>query len=457
MDDASILHVTPHMGGGVGRVLKHFVPVSSSTGPYRHSIACLDYANADALAWAGELGVDVRSRMAEEPGQLADLVAGADIVHLHWWNHPLTYAFLDRADLPAFRSVTWAHVNGYHAPHQILGPVLDYPDLFVLGTPYSRAVPAVRKQHQSWRAKSLRAIFASSGYAHVEHVKPVAHDGFRVGYIGTVDYGKMHREYLQMHAAAEVAEMKVFVCGGARETELQAEAESFENAERFEIRGHIQDVGQALAEFDVFGYPLQSDHYGASEVALIEAMVCGVVPVVLANGCESHIVDHQETGIVAQSPTEFTAALEYLARNPNELARMSAAASSRARDRFHISTTVAGWHRVYEETLWRPKSRRQLTLAPRRRTDARMSQLLVASLGESEAARIFHKALHAHDDRAVIQSLAGLAPIYQGTSNGSPFQYRQFFPNDPGLQRLCCLLEEARGLSESARQTAAAA
>ena len=67
---------------------------------------------------------------------------------------------------------------------------------------------------------------------------------------------------------------------------------------------------------DIFFYPLQPDHYGTAENALVEAMSLGLMPVVLDNPAEMAIVRDGETGFVARSIERCTALLQTLLASP---------------------------------------------------------------------------------------------------------------------------------------------
>ena len=69
--------------------------------------------------------------------------------------------------------------------------------------------------------------------------------------------------------------------------------------------GQTSDSSAALANADIFFYPLQRDHYGTAENALVEAMSLGLTPVVLNNPPEMAIVRDSETGFVAKSIEEI--------------------------------------------------------------------------------------------------------------------------------------------------------
>lgn len=111
--------------------------------------------------------------------------------------------------------------------------------------------------------------------------------------------------------------------------------------ERVHFAGHTADPAVALAAADIFFYPLQADHYGTAENALVEAMSLGVVPVVMDNPAEIAIVRHGETGLVARSVEECVASLQVLLSSPQSLKDMSANAVR------HIAET-----RTPERSAW---------------------------------------------------------------------------------------------------------
>jgi hypothetical protein len=307
-------------------------------------------------------------------------------------------------------------------------------------------VHPIAGRSQEWKRVHLRTVFASSGFAHVAHVKPRAHREFRIGYIGTVDYCKMHPDYLRMHSSAEIPGAQTIVCGGGQDQLLREEVRRLNVAERFEIRGHVRDVGEVLSTLDVFGYPLQPCHYGASELALLEAMAAGVVPVVLNNDCESYIVADGHTGIVAADSREFTRGLEHLHRQPHVRRRMAENARKEVSERFHVGRTVESWRALYEEVVALPKTERALADGVRElQSGYDLFQFAMADAAEGERMRLAHDD-HSHAD----EYLSGLGPIFRGASNGSVFQYSRFFPDDTQLRRLCELVRRASTAAQSA-------
>ena len=99
---------------------------------------------------------------------------------------------------------------------------------------------------------------------------------------------------------------------GAADDAVVARAQAMRHPERIRFRGETADPAAALAEADIFFYPLQADHYGTAENALVEAMSLGLVPVVLGNPGGKAIIRDGETGFVAHSIAECVSLLQML-------------------------------------------------------------------------------------------------------------------------------------------------
>jgi hypothetical protein len=110
---------------------------------------------------------------------------------------------------------------------------------------------------------------------------------------------------------------------GAADAGVTARARDLRHPERIEFRGETADPAAALAAADIFFYPLQPDHYGTAENALIEAMSLGLVPVVLGNPAERAIVRDGETGFVAQSIDDCVSLLQMLLLLPDLREKLS--------------------------------------------------------------------------------------------------------------------------------------
>ncbi|MBF0530248.1 MAG: glycosyltransferase family 4 protein, partial [Deltaproteobacteria bacterium] len=428
----------------VARALFFFFSYDVFNDVTRYSLAFLDYSIPEATSLASQACIPLKERLAERIPELLNDITAADIVLIHWWNHPLLYAFLVKTPMPPARILLWSHVSGHTPPQTFTRELLAFPDLFVIASPFSLESPIVRRLSPRERQDKIRLVFSCAGTDHVASARPVPHEGFRIGYVGTVDYCKMHRNYLRMSAAAEIPEARFVVCGGPRWETIQQEAHETGIGRKFEFLGHVNDVASVLSSFDVFGYPLAPTHYGTGEQTLIEAMAAGVPPVVIGNGAEHYIVENGVTGLVAEDEAAYTRSLELLYRRPDLRTAMAQNARKNAEMKFTIQKTAQAWRNLYDEVM--PLAKRPRAW-PRIPADHPLTpaEVFIASLGEhgrdyaaSLKNRNGEKAFSA-DDR-----IALMPDLFRAETRGSVFHYQAYFPDDPYLNYWCgltCLTE----------------
>ncbi|MCP9449016.1 MAG: glycosyltransferase family 4 protein [Nitrospira sp.] len=350
-----VLHITAHLGGGVGKVLSGVVAESARRHDDTcHVIACLEAPEKRTflnrvLSWGGEVLV------APSFDRLAEEVDRADIVQVEWWHHPTVAGWLCSGLLPSMRLLVWCHVSGLYPP--VIPPefVLSV-HRFLFTSPCSWEHPALAPLRPRLKGRAA-VVFSSGGFDDL----PLPPDqvfgtSLRVGYVGSLNFSKLHPRILDFVQAVRLPNFRLVLVGDPVTGEqLVVEAAKMGARNRLEVRGYREDVRAELIGFDVFAYLLNPFHYGTTENALLEAMAMGVVPVVLDNPAERHLVSDRKTGVVVRNPSQFADALDWLAAHPFERAKLSADASRLVRRRFTIGRTVAGLKHHYRQLLTEPK------------------------------------------------------------------------------------------------------
>lgn len=425
MNKTKILHITPHLGGGVGSVLLNYLSFVHEDKSFVHSVATLDYANENSVKTSEKIGFELFSNMHNEIENILKLIEDADIVLIHFWNHPLLYDFLVRNELPKSRMLFWAHVSGFTPPYVLPVKALNYPDLFVFTTPLSFD----SKEVQSLDDKSnLRIIWSTGGVEHVKQIESKVHNGFNVGYIGTVDYSKMSPDFLEICSKIDIPNVKFIVCGGAKHLELQKQAREMGIFEKFEFTGQVKDISKYLEQFDVFGYPLNPNHYGTCDQVLQEAMAAGVVPVVLNNPMESYIVKNGEVGLVAKNTQEYIHAIETLYYNKKLRIELSQNSKQYAASKYSLEVLDKEWKILFDEVIKRPKSPKKWQI----------------SKGNISSMDVFLESLGQYSEVFMIQSDKNInklkefskMPNWQSDTKGTVHQYFDFFSEDKSLEEL---------------------
>lgn len=401
----------------------------ASAGAFRHEFILLDEPGAESLRNIERSGLEV-----QPAASLAARAAAADIVQVEWWNHPLLGRLLGRTALPPCRLLVYAHISGFHHPNVITRSIVDFADRFVASTEYTlRELPLLREL-SAQSGRKLSAVHSCAGLSRVEGVRKEPHEGFVAGYIGALDFGKLHPDFVKMTAAGRIPGARFPVYGRGEDAEtLESQISAAGAGDRIQLRGYAADVAPAFASFDVLGYPLNPLHYGTGEQVLIEAMGAGVPAVVLGNGPEKEIIRDGYNGLVASSPEDYPRCLERLAADRALLEKLGRGAREHARANFTIEAVLRRFEALYEDLLREP--RRERGLAGRRFPGASEGlEAFLNSLGGNAGAYV-DSAFSADQPRvlAADRAIARENVRYTGGAKGTVFQYRKYFPDDAVL------------------------
>ncbi len=346
-----ILHVTSHLGGGVGKA--HAAIGQALPKAIERTFVLLepprDRRHAAAIEASGAPVVVARGL-----DNVADLAAGADIVQFEFWNHPRLFECLARTPFPAMRSAFWSHISGLFRP--VIQPgLIEQADRFVFSTEASHAARGCDLLPQSAKQK-LAVINSGFGFADRPTRSRPRRRAPVIAYLGTVDSVKMHPGFFDAIDRLDGNDIRVDVWGAVAGP-VAAQARAMRHPQRIRFGGETAAPAVALSDAEIFFYPLQREHYGTAENALIEAMSLGLVPVVLDNPAELAIVQHGKTGLVGHSIEACAEALQHLLSAPDLLERMSGHAVRHIADTRTPARSAQAFLDLWRELLSEPARR----------------------------------------------------------------------------------------------------
>lgn len=339
-----ILHVTPHLGGGVGKA--HAAINGALPETIDRTFVLLeaprDRSYADVIEATG-----TRVIVADDLDHVARLANSSDIVQFEFWNHPRLFECLARCDFPVMRSAFWSHISGLFTP--VIQPgLMEAAGRFVMTTEASWSIPGVAAMREAAPQK-FAVINSGFGFADAPRREPSCTNSPSIAYLGTVDFVKMHPGFFEAIDRLVGDDIHVAVWGAVDSTsEVVQRAQGMRHPERIQFCGQTAEPVLALAGADIFFYPLQPHHYGTAENALVEAMSVGLAPVVLNNPAEMAIVRNGETGFVAHSIDECVSLLQMLLSSPELRARI---AQDAVRDVAETRAPAVSAHKFVD--LWR--------------------------------------------------------------------------------------------------------
>jgi len=284
-------------------------------------------------------------------------IAQSDIVHLHWRNSPAILEFMQMDFVPS-RMLVWCHVAGMHAPQVIIPELLEYGDVTVATNPTTfNELPVFNRLSIQERKLKTAMIVDPADFSRLDKLKPKEHEGFNVGYVGTVKHHRLHPHFMRMSSGIEIPDLKIIVCGSGIERELMLQARLLKSAKRFSFLGHVDDRVPIFEQLDVFGYPLCEDTDVSGDLNLQEAMYAGIPPVVFPYGGIKGLILDQYSGLLVDTEKEYQAAVEYLYHHPEDRQRIGQNARQVARQLYGASNAAPKLNRLYASLMERPKSR----------------------------------------------------------------------------------------------------
>jgi glycosyltransferase involved in cell wall biosynthesis len=342
-------------------------------------------------------------------------VSEADVVQLEWWNHPATIACLCEMRVQPIRLVVWCHISGLHDPI-IPQKLIEASHRFILTSACSLNAPGVADVATH---VGSRLSVVSSGSVPADSVLR-RRNGSRemsVGYIGSLNFSKLHPDYVEFLAAvSDSEEFQVRIIGETlNRSVLETRCREMGRPGLLQFTGYVTDVAKELDSIDTLAYLLNPLHYGTAENALLEAMATGIVPIVLNNAAEKEIVSHARTGLIVSSIGEFGEAIQWLRRNPEQRVQMGARASDEVRQRYCSRTMEASLRAKYREAM----SEEKKPIAFPRIFGSTPDAWFLSCRSNPEA---FDQNI-----RSMAQSPARFAMLER--SKGSIFHFLQYFPH----------------------------
>ena len=337
-----VVHLAAHLGGGVGKAHAAIRAVDPQAADHTYLLleAARDRRYADAILATG-------AKVIEAPAQhqILSLIETADIVQIEFWNHPRLYEALARLPLPAGRYLFWSHISGL-APPLIAEGLTEAADIFVYTSACSLTRPA---------GGDLRVIGSGFGLDHPPK-RSKARGKLRGGYLGTVDFVKMSPDFFSIIDAVEGPDFEIAVYGAFDPEGSPAQAHAaMRHPDRVLMKGQTDDPAEALAGLDFFFYPLDRQHFGTAENALVEAMSAGLAPLVLDNPAECAIVTDGVTGLIAGNAQACAVSLARLLTEPRLREQLGEAAALEAAQRFRPEVSRDAFAAAYDELITRPK------------------------------------------------------------------------------------------------------
>jgi glycosyltransferase involved in cell wall biosynthesis len=400
-----ILHIAIHLGGGVGTVLRNWIKKDTNN---EHNILLLN------KNFYGEKCPNIHEEMRGKYNEIYGWIDKSDIVIIHYWNHPYIFEFLISSKLPKCRLCFWSHISGLNPPYIHSEKLINFSDKFIFSSKVSHdnCEPNIK----------IDTIWTTGG---LDNYKPIekSNDRFTIGYIGTLDYAKLHPSFVNLceHIIERIPDVLFTICGsGCDEEKIKNEIESKSISSNFNFMGRINNVSEVIPTFNVFGYPLNRKHFGTCEQVLGEVMACGIEPIVFNNPSEKFIVEGY--GRICETEKDYISNILDLYQHPTTKNKVKVLIK-RANELYDINTMINSWNNIFDLLILKEKNERSWNI---HNNPIEGHKIFIESLGK------YGEILYGSEKE--ILELFDSNEQWHSLSKGSVIQYLEAFPDDCKLK-----------------------
>jgi glycosyltransferase involved in cell wall biosynthesis len=345
MRKIKILHITPHLGGGM---LSAYAGITKDSNEFEHEVLLLEEPQKpEQLDKIKKNGC----KIVQHSDNISDLMRKADIVQINWWHHPVMCNFLHNFPPIPVRSCLWVHVSGCAYPY-LRRKFIEKFDFSFFATKKSYNNPEIASLSEEYLLMKTRVIYGMGDIDSYLSIERENSKKFNVGYVGTIALSKIHPEFIEFCANAQSDDIKFIVVGDDNnKNHFADDIKKYNLEEQIDFWGFRKDMHNVYAQFDVFGYPLNPMHFGATENVLLEAMAAGLPVVALRGGVEEIIVEDGKTGILVSNKAEYGDAIRYLYSNKQIRCEMGENARKSVISRFNADKNRENLYSIYHELM----------------------------------------------------------------------------------------------------------
>lgn len=208
----SVLHITAHMGGGVGKVISGISRYSiNRKDRFSHKIILLEQPEKlYFVESAVREGIEVR--VCSDYDEIGEAMRSVDIVQLEWWHHPSMARFLRYFPQIAVRLLVWCHISGSYYPW-LPFKFVKVPHEFVFTSRFSAENPFWSAEERACARAGCPVVNSSGGFDEIVLAKKEATDSFTVGYVGTLSYTKLHPQFPDIFGKVDIPSLKIVLVG----------------------------------------------------------------------------------------------------------------------------------------------------------------------------------------------------------------------------------------------------
>ena len=438
-----VLHIAAHLGAGAGKAIVGLA-VSEQKNEHRIIITQIP-EKTNHIEKCKEAGIEVlvcpskESRIKEEKE--------ADIIVIDWWNHPSIFEVLLELSGIDTRLIIWSHINGLKYPYLKAGFLKAF-DACMLTSKASLCNELWTDADKKDINEKSELVYGMGDFKPEEFWAKTDYElknGIRIGYVGSLDYAKLHPDFVKWIKQIALSDnrVKVYIAGDPV-GDVVKDINDAKLNEQVEFLGFRTDIKELLPTFDIFIYLLNPTNFATTENAILEAMAAGL-PLVATDGIvERNIIENGNDGVLVRDVDDFVTNVKSLINDKTLRERLGRKARQEAINAYSLSINVGR----YEETIERVKGITKHKHDFTKLVGTTGYEWFLSGCDEIEQG-ILNNSVNCKDGTLEYSENVGklktLGQIFKGRAKGSISQFSEFAPKDLQLKQLVEMIAKEEG------------
>lgn len=432
----NILHITPHIGGGVGEVLLDYLKFEKKN---NHSVILLDQISREKKNQLINSQIKFDSNMYTKKKKIFSEIRKNDIVFVHWWNHPLLSDLIINFSWPNCRLIFWSHILGKYDPNSFTKKILNFPDYFIFTSPLSLGNNLLIKKNKS---KYINICSTSKfNYENVSQKK----EFLKVGYVGTFEFSKCKENLLDLLNIKSKKKYEIVLISNSKNKKLQKQINESILKDRIKVFYNInnQKVKEIMKTFNIFAYPLNKFHFGTNDLSLQQAIKLNIPQLVFNNPMEKWMTKISKGSLIARNDKDFKTKLKKLIDNNSLRKKLIGNLRKNKNKLFDFDNMVNELDRIYLKLSKQKKTKKKYNNKIKKKDKFKL-YLETLNTRKAFIKKIISKNYFLDknkvaDDKKILSKEYN---IWMSKTKSSPYHFQSFFCKDYKLKKLCYNLKK---------------
>lgn len=324
-----IIHITAHLGGGVGKSLSTLILNDKKN---KHKVICLEKPKVKVFYNK----IKSKTKVTQSKREILKEIDKNDIIQIEYWPHPLLIKVLLSLKIFKKKILFWCHFSGLGHP-KFHKKLINSGIKLILTTNITNEV-----------IKKNFPVISSATV--LKNIKKTLKKKKNFFYIGSLHHQKIHQNFAKI-ILQNINIMENFYIYGEDEL-IRGFKKKFKfnlSKKKIILNGFKEDVQKIYMKYKYLLYLLKKNHYGSAENILVESMGDGVIPIVFNNKVEKKLIKNNYNGFILNNLRDLKKLLLKIKSGKVPYYKISKNCKNFARNHYSLKKMINNFDNQYDK------------------------------------------------------------------------------------------------------------